>query len=170
MSWFKKESKPVEKEPIEELVQEQEKTEEPQIEMFDVKASGKYSVDVVEREERYSHQHPYGVFFRYNFDVEFLGYKIKSKGTISFEPTRDERMGRHFYVCASPTSEEYAYEYAIKLLSEGEDEIMSSFRVRIAEDVRKYIQEKRIDELKNIIKGKNSFEVDLSFKMEKPKK
>lgn len=163
MKWFKKKEEPVKEGGIGNFAPLESETPK---EMIDVKASGKYSVGVIEKEDRYTYQHPYTVFFKYNFDVEFIGMKIKSKGHVCFEPPTESRR----YYGTITNSEEEAYKYAIELLSEKENEIVEAFKMKIESDIKKYIQEKRIDELKNIIKNKNSFDVNLSFQIEKPKK
>jgi hypothetical protein len=179
MKWFenlfKEEEKIVEKElrqPIPELEvpeqePEQEVEPEPKIETFDVIATGSYTFDVIEKGEsnmmlgRGFHSPTHLVKFSYKLDVEFMGVKLKVDSYFTLAPEFKDRIRSFYYY-----GEEEAYEYLAKLL-EDKEVIMENIRRDVVSEIRNYVKEKNITKLKETLKKNNSFDLNMTFKVEK---
>jgi hypothetical protein len=147
---------------IDEAVEPEPKQEEKPIETFDVVATGSYTFDVIERENNVMgyHSPTHYIKFSYKLDVEFLGENIKVDSSFCVSPERGESRRWFMY------GEEEAYECLAKMLEE-RDGIMDSIRRDVVGKIRQYIREKNVAKLKETLKNNNSFDINLTFKIEK---
>jgi hypothetical protein len=151
-----------------EPLQEVAEPEKPK-EVVYVTATGSWSFSVHEREERYNFQHPYYIEFSYDVQVNLIGELIPCKGSFYRSPhDEDESYERGIRIAYLNRDYEVdAYEWLVKILDEGKDGIMEQFQRSIVHDIRKYLKDKNIEKIKEMIVKNNTFELNLNFGIEK---
>lgn len=159
----------VEESPEPEEVQEPEPKvkEEPPREVFDVDVVGELKYKVIKKQDDFARD--YYIMFTYEAVASFMEEDIKCTGEFfsSYTDSLSEDIYRgHYkhYYC----SEERTYEWLVELLGERNDFIMDKLKSSIAGDIKNNLRNKKLKELKKLA-GNGKIEINMNFKMEKPK-
>jgi hypothetical protein len=140
-------------------------------EMIDVEVDGRYSFKVVERPSTiYDWMSIFSIDFEYEANGTFMDESINSKGYFSIIPTsfNDEYLMRGTNYLSKDV-EMYAYKYLAELIEDGE-EIMDNLKNCVLKDIKEHLNNKNIEKLKKTIGENNSFDINLSFQIEKDKR
>ena len=158
------EPEPEPEETIEEV--EPEVEPEPEIEVLEIEVVGDYEFDIKAREEYYNFQSQFYIEFSYKVNVKFLdeSFDIESKFYMSEDRSDRGRM----YVYYRHGLDE-AYRYLDSIMEGDREELMENFRSSITREVREQIDKNYIEKLKKKYQENKSFEINMTFKIEKPK-
>ncbi|AYP68277.1 hypothetical protein PQE75_gp202 [Bacillus phage vB_BcoS-136] len=139
---------------------------EPIKEMLPVEVIGRYVIDVVKNEkEEYQHYYnPYYIELKYDAVVNLLDEVIHLNNKII---TFGISHRRHGYIL---DYEIYAYQELATLLEseDGRDSLMDSIKDNISHHIKQHIKESDIAKYKKMVKDKHSFDIKLSFEIERP--
>ena len=140
-------------------------TPPPPKEYIDVEAIGSYTFNLEEYETT-SWRNRYTIRFNYVVAVQFLDYDEDFLGTFCIDPfsTRSEtEYGRQWH----KSYMEEVYEYIAELFEDGGVEVMDRVKNSIGNDIRRFLADKKIEELKKYVNEGQKLDFRINFKVEK---
>lgn len=153
-------------EEIDKVIEEEEKKDDNRM---PVEASGNFSLKVTKKKRLYSFEYNHEIEVNYKVTVKFLEKVVDLENKTIIELYEDRGLNKQIISFGYDNSEELAYEYIGKLLSEKRDYLMDEIKKSIKYDIVEHVKNENIEAIKKKIEKNNSFEINLSFDMVNPK-
>jgi len=141
----------------------------PPKEYIDVEAIGTYSFKLEKCDNDYfgrRYYQSYTIRFSYVVAVKFLDYDECFNGEFCIDPFSTRRK-KDIEINYHKSYMEDVYEYIAELFEDGGVEVMDRVKNRIADDIRKFLADKKVEELKKYVNEGQKLDFRINFKVEK---